>query len=77
MRTKTGVVVSAGKMAKTITVRVDSHSMHPIYGKRVKSTKKFYAHDENGVVKEGDLVTIQESRPLSRLKRWTLVSQAN
>lgn len=73
MRTKTGVVVSAGKMAKTVVVKVDSHSMHPIYGKRVKSSKKFYAHDENGVYAEGSKVTIQESRPLSKLKRWTVV----
>nr|AMR07811.1 ribosomal protein S17 [uncultured bacterium] len=74
MRTKTGVVVSAGKMAKTIAVKVDSYSMHPIYGKRVKSTKKFYAHDEDNVAKMGQLVTIKESRPLSKLKRWALVS---
>jgi len=74
MRTKSGVVVSSGKMAKTIAVRVDSYGMHPIYGKRVKSSKKFYAHDESGFAKKGDLVVIQESRPLSKLKKWTLVS---
>lgn len=75
MRTKTGSVVSAGKMDKTIVVRVDVYSMHPIYGKRVKSSKKFYAHDEGNVAKIGDSVIIKESRPLSRLKRWVLVSE--
>lgn len=73
MRTKTGVVVSAGKMNKTIIVKVDSYVKHPIYEKRVKKTKKFYAHDDADSCKEGDVVTISETRPLSKLKRWVLV----
>ena len=72
MRTKTGVVTST-KMQKTIVVTVDTYKTHPKYQKRYKSSGKFYAHDENGVAKVGDTVTISETRPLSRLKRWALV----
>lgn len=72
MRTKTGTVVSA-KMNKTLVVEVESKSAHPKYKKLVKSSKKFYAHDPEGTHKEGDSVTIYETRPLSKLKRWTVV----
>lgn len=72
MRLKKGVVVSA-KMNKTIVVAVDSYKMHPKYKKRFKVTKKFYAHDENNSFKEWDFVTIKESRPLSKLKRWVVL----
>lgn len=68
----TGIVTS-NKMQKTITVSVTRKLRHPIYGKLVKKTKKFLAHDENQVCNIGDIVKIIESRPLSRRKRWKLV----
>lgn len=71
MRTIQGKVIST-KMEKTIVVAVVSEKSHSKYHKKYKVTKKFYAHDENEKCKEGDIVTIQESRPLSKLKRWTL-----
>lgn len=75
MRTKTGVVTST-KMHKTIVVTVETYKIHAKYKKRYKSSVKFYAHDENGLAKEGDTVTITETRPLSRLKRWNLVEDS-
>jgi small subunit ribosomal protein S17 len=69
---KTGVVVST-KMDKTIAVQVERRLMHPIYGKFVKRSKKFFAHDEENTCKVGDLVRIMETRPLSKMKRWRLV----
>lgn len=67
-------VVSSNKMNKTIVVSVDTYKSHPKYKKRYKVTKKFYAHDENNSCNEWDLVTIKETRPLSKLKRWEIVS---
>lgn len=67
-----GTVVS-DKMDKTITVAVETKKTHPKYGKRVKYTKKFKAHDENNAAKEGDVVEIMETRPLSKTKRFRLV----
>lgn len=64
--------VSSAKADKTITVSVVSQVAHPLYRKFYKKTKKFLAHDEINTAKEGDLVKIQESRPLSARKRWTL-----
>ncbi|MBP6981250.1 30S ribosomal protein S17 [Candidatus Gracilibacteria bacterium] len=75
MRTKTGIVTST-KMQKTIVVTVDTYKTHPKYKKRYKSSVKFYAHDENGLAKLGDIVTVSETRPLSRLKRWLLVEDS-
>lgn len=75
MRTKTGIVTST-KMQKTIVVTVETAHTHPKYKKRYTSTTKFYAHDEKGLAKLGDTVTVAESRPLSRLKRWTLVEDS-
>lgn len=69
---RVGEVVS-NKMTKTIVVRVQRRIPHPQFKKIVTSYKKFYAHDENSEAKMGDLVCIEESRPLSKLKRWTLV----
>jgi len=69
---RTGVVVSE-KMDKTIVVSVVSREKHPMYGKFMKKTKKFYAHDEKNDVHEGDTVRIMETRPLSKTKRWRLV----
>jgi small subunit ribosomal protein S17 len=68
----TGIVVS-DKMDKTITVVVDTYKKSPLYGKRVKVSKKFHAHDEEGLAKIGDTVTIMETRPLSKLKRFRLL----
>ena len=68
---KVGQVVS-DKMAKTIVVQVERRVPHPVYKRIVVKRKKFYAHDENGEAKPGDIVRIIESRPLSKLKRWTL-----
>ncbi len=61
-------------MDKTIVVSVDSSKTHPKYHKKYKRTKKFYAHDEKNTCKVGDKVTISESRPLSKLKRWELAA---
>ncbi|MCK4653878.1 MAG: 30S ribosomal protein S17 [Candidatus Cloacimonetes bacterium] len=69
--TKTGVVVS-DKMDKTIVVRVERQFKHPLYKKIVRKHKKFKAHDEKNECKIGDLVQIQESKPISRHKRWIL-----
>ncbi|MBU5594667.1 30S ribosomal protein S17 [Amphibacillus sp. MSJ-3] len=65
--------VFSDKMDKTITVVVETYKFHPLYGKRVKYTKKFKAHDENNQAKIGDIVTIMETRPLSATKRFRLV----
>ncbi|HEV09315.1 MAG: 30S ribosomal protein S17 [Sulfurihydrogenibium sp.] len=67
-----GKVVS-NKMDKTVVVAVERKFPHPLYEKQVKKTKKFYAHDEENKCKEGDIVRIRESRPLSKLKRWVVV----
>lgn len=66
-------VVSSSKMDKSITVLVQRRIKHPIYGKFVKKTKKFMAHDETNDCKEGDTVRIMECRPLSKSKRWRLI----
>jgi len=68
----TGTVVS-DKMDKTITVVVDTYKKDPLYGKRVKVSKKFHVHDEEGLAGIGDRVTIMETRPLSKTKRFRLV----
>ncbi|OYW71917.1 MAG: 30S ribosomal protein S17 [Aerococcus viridans] len=67
-----GRVVS-DKMEKTITVQVDTFKFHPTYGKRIKYSKKYKAHDENNSAKMGDIVRIAETRPLSKDKRFRLV----
>ncbi len=68
-----GVVVS-NKMKNTVVVRVSRSVVHSQYGKVVLRTSKCYAHDESGALKEGDEVMIMETRPLSKLKRWRVVS---
>ena len=68
---KVGQVVST-KMAKTIIVEVSRRVPHPLYKRIVNRRKKFYAHDEEGSAKMGDIVRIVECRPLSRMKRWRL-----
>ncbi|MBQ9047657.1 MAG: 30S ribosomal protein S17 [Solobacterium sp.] len=67
-----GVVVS-DKMEKTIVVEVDTSKSHPLYGRRVKDSKNFKAHDENNEAKVGDVVEIMETRPLSKDKHFRLV----
>ena len=69
---RTGVVVS-DKMNKTIVVRVERLTRHPLYKKTIRRYKKFKAHDENKSAKSGDLVKIIETRPLSKEKRWRLL----
>lgn len=67
-----GKVISA-KGDKTITVLVETHRKDPLYKKRIKYSKKYYAHDEKNTAKEGDTVLIQSTRPLSKTKRYELV----
>jgi len=71
-KTRTGVV-SSNKMDKTIVVAIERKVKHPLYGKFVKKTTKFHAHDEKNECSIGDLVRIMETRPLSKTKRWRLV----
>ena len=71
-KTRIGLVVS-NKMDKTVTVTVERKVKHPIYGKFVKKTTKFHAHDEKNEASIGDIVRIMETRPLSKTKRWRLV----
>ena len=71
-RTVTGKVVS-DKMNKTITVLVERRVRHPIYGKYVTRSSKLHAHDEKNECKLGDVVTVYETRPLSKTKTWTLL----
>lgn len=71
-KTRIGLVTS-DKMDKTITVAVERKVRHPLYGKFLKKTSKFHAHDENNECGIGDTVKIMETRPLSKLKRWRLV----
>ncbi len=71
-KTRTGVV-SSNRMDKTIVVAIERKVKHPLYGKFVKKTTKFHAHDEKNECSIGDLVKIMETRPLSKTKRWRLV----
>lgn len=71
-KTKIGIVTS-NRMEKTVTVEIESKVKHPIYGKFVKKTTKFHAHDEKNECGIGDTVKIMEARPLSKTKRWRLV----
>ena len=64
--------VAAAKMTKTVTVLVERKVKHPLYGKYIVRSKKYHAHDEQGQYKEGDLVEIEECRPLSRTKAWVV-----
>ena len=66
-------IVTSDKADKTITVAIERRVKHPIYGKFVKKTTKFHAHDEKNECNIGDTVKIMESRPLSKTKRWRLV----
>ncbi len=72
VKERVGLVVS-DKMDKTVVVAVESRSAHPKYGKIVARTKRYKAHDEGNQCKTGDRVRIQETRPLSRTKRWQVI----
>jgi small subunit ribosomal protein S17 len=72
-RTASGTVVS-NKMDKTITVLVERRIKHPLYGKYIKRSKKIHAHDADNQCQEGDKVTIEETRPISKSKAWKLSS---
>lgn len=71
-KTRTGVVVS-DKGEKTVTVLVERQFAHPLYGKQIRKTKKYRAHDENNEYKDGDVVRIMETRPMSKTKRWRVL----
>jgi small subunit ribosomal protein S17 len=71
-KTRVGEVIS-DKMDKTIVVKTVTRVPHPLFGKIIKQVKKFHVHDEKNEAKIGDRVSIMETRPLSRLKRWRLV----
>nr|AWT39030.1 ribosomal protein S17 [Eunotogramma sp.] len=71
VKEKVGIVVS-NKMQKTIVVKVESRYSHPIYSKTMVKTRKYLAHDEMGECNIGDQVLVQECRPLSKRKRWTV-----
>ncbi|MCX7899050.1 MAG: 30S ribosomal protein S17 [Methylocystis sp.] len=70
-----GVVVS-DKQNKTVVVKVERRFTHPLLQKTVRRTKNYHAHDENGAFKTGDAVTIEETAPISKLKRWRVVEEA-
>ncbi|MBU1083108.1 30S ribosomal protein S17 [Patescibacteria group bacterium] len=70
---KTGKVMST-QMNSTIVVAVDSFITHPLYDKKMRRTRRFLVHDPESTAKLGDIVTIEESRPISKLKRWILIS---
>ena len=72
VRTLTGKVVS-DKMDKSIVVLIERQVQHPLYGKLIRRSTKLHAHDENNTATAGDVVTIKESRPISKTKSWTLV----
>lgn len=67
-----GIVVSGGKMNKTIVVKVTRRVKHPLYGKIITKSTKLHVHDEDNLCKEGDEVVIAETRPISKMKSWTL-----
>ena len=71
-KTMTGVVVSS-KMDKTVVVKVERRFAHPVFKKIVKTTKKYKVHDERNECVDGDFIRIQETRPLSKEKRWRLM----
>ena len=75
-RVLTGTVVS-DKGDKTVVVRVERRVKHPLYGKIIKLSKKYHAHDEANVFSVGEQVRIQECAPLSKLKTWTVVERVN
>lgn len=63
-------IVTSNKMDKTVVVRVERRVKHPLYGKYITRSKKYHAHDENNEIRQGDLVVIEECRPISKTKTW-------
>ena len=72
-KTRVGKVISV-KMDKTVVVAIEDNVKHPLYGKIIKNTKKLHVHDENNECGVGDKIEVMETRPLSKTKRWRLVS---
>lgn len=72
-RTAIGIVTSAQKMDKTITVRIQRRERHPIYGKYIRRSSKLHAHDDQNVSHMGDVVMVKQVRPYSKIKSWELV----
>ncbi len=75
MKTQLKGVVVSDKQDKTVVVRVESLKEHPRYKKRYKSHKRYKAHDEKGEIKEGDNVVIEQTRPLSKEKKWRVIKK--
>ncbi|MDX8399454.1 MAG: 30S ribosomal protein S17 [Gallionellaceae bacterium] len=75
-RTLTGTIVS-DKMDKTVTVLIERKVKHPVLGKIIRVSKKYHAHNENNEFHQGDLVTIEETRPISKTKSWRVSKLAN
>lgn len=73
-RILTGTVVS-DKTDKTVVVKVERKVKHPLYGKIIRRSKKYHAHDENNSFKEGEIVRIEETRPISKLKTWRVLDR--
>jgi len=71
-KTRIGTVVSS-KMDKTVVVAIERRVAHPLYGKQMTRTRHYYAHDGENTAREGDVVRISETRPISKLKRWRVV----
>ncbi|HEX8400215.1 MAG TPA: 30S ribosomal protein S17 [Allosphingosinicella sp.] len=75
-RILTGTIVS-DKAEKTVVVKVERRVKHPLYGKIIKLSKKYHAHDEDNAFKEGETVRIEETRPMSKLKTWRVVDRVD
>ncbi len=75
-RVLTGTIVS-DKTDKTVVVRVERRVKHPLYGKIIRRSKKYHAHDEDNAFKEGQIVRIEETRPISKLKTWRVIDTAD
>ena len=75
-RVLTGTVVS-DKTDKTVVVRVERRVKHPLYGKIIRRSKKYHAHDEGNEFKAGEIVRIEETRPISKLKTWTVLGRVD
>ncbi|HEX8483847.1 30S ribosomal protein S17 [Sphingomonas sp.] len=75
-RVLTGVIVS-DKTDKTVVVNVERKVKHPLYGKIIRRSKKYHAHDEANAFKQGETVRIEETKPISKLKTWTVIERVN
>ncbi len=75
-RVLTGIIVS-DKTDKTVVVNVERKVKHPLYGKIIRRTKKYHAHDEGNIYKQGEIVRIEETAPISKLKNWIVIERVN